>query len=205
MRPRRLAALAAALLVAACSLLVGPAPHLYRLNAARTFPPALPHVRAQLLIDTPLTPAGLDTRRIALSKSPVSIDYFADSEWTDRVSAIVQTALLESFENSQAITAIDREATALKADFILKTEIRHFEAVYTAPDGPPEVWVSLRARLVAMPEGTIVAQAAFEDRRRAAANEVPQIVAAFDAALDSTIERLVVWTVSNPSLSAPRR
>ena len=43
-------------------------------------------------------------------------------EWTDRVSALVQTALLASFENSKAITAIDRESIGLRADFILKTE-----------------------------------------------------------------------------------
>jgi len=30
-----------------------------------------------------------------LSRSAVSIDYFADSEWTDRAPLLVQTALVE--------------------------------------------------------------------------------------------------------------
>ncbi len=90
----------------------------------------------QLLIDLPLSPAGLDTARIALTRSAVSIDYFADSEWTDRAPLLVQTALVQSFENSGAITAIDRESVGLRADFILKPEIRHFEAVYDSSERP---------------------------------------------------------------------
>ena len=68
----------------------------------------------------------------------MSIDYFADGEWTDRAPLLVQTLLLESLENSRSINAIDRESVGLRADFILKSEIRHFEAVYDSPNGPPE-------------------------------------------------------------------
>jgi cholesterol transport system auxiliary component len=203
--PRRrfgFAALAATLLLTACA---GTPPQLYRLTPKSTFPPDLPHVPTQLLIDTPLAPAGLDTRRIALSRSPVSIGYFADSAWTDRAPAVVQTALLESFENSGAVTALDRESVGLKADFVLKTEIRHFEAVYDAAAAAPEVWVAIEARLVAMPRGAIVAQRPFEAHQRAAANELPQIVLAFDGALGAVIKRLVVWSLANPALSEVRR
>ena len=139
-----------ALAATGCASLLGlsPAPHLYRVTPKNTFPANLPHPSAQLLIDVPLAPAGLDTGRIALSRSAVSIDYFADSEWIDQVPLMVQTALLDSFENSKAITAIDRESIGLRADIILKTDIRHFEALYNSPNGAPEVWVAIGARLV---------------------------------------------------------
>ena len=116
------------LTLAGCSGLFGggePA-HLYRLTPKSTYPPNLPHRSVQLLINEPLAPAGLDKSRIALSRSAVSIDYFADSEWTDRAPLLVQTAILQSFENSRTVTAIDRETVGLRADFILETEIRHF-------------------------------------------------------------------------------
>ena len=159
----------------------------------------------QLLVDVPLAPAGLDTARIALSRSAVSIDYFADSEWTDRLPLLVQTALLESFENGAALTAIDRESIGLRADFILKTEIRHFEAVYDSPDGPPNVWVTIIVRLVNPSGREIVAQASFQRHELAAANEIPPIVLAFDEALGGVMEDIIVWTASNPALSAKRR
>ena len=103
--------------VTGCASLLGlsPAPHLYRLTPRSSFPPNLPHPSVQLLVDVPLAPAGLDTGRIALSRSAVSIDYFADAEWIDRVPLMVQTALLGSFENSKAITAIDRESVGLRS------------------------------------------------------------------------------------------
>ena len=113
----------------------------------------------------------------------------------------MQTALLASFENSKAITAIDRESIGLRADFVLKTEIRHFEAVGDG-SAPPTVWVAMTARLVAMPQREIIAQASFERRVPAAANEVPAVVAAFNAAADAVIKDIVVWTVTNPALTA---
>ncbi len=143
--------------------------------------------------------------RIALSKSPLSLDYYADSEWTDSVPALVQTALLASFENSEAITAIDRESIGLRADFILKTEIRHFEAVGVGSGAPPTAWVAIVARLVAMPQREIIAQASFERRVPAAATEVPAVVAAFNAAANAVIRDIVEWTVTNPALSRKRR
>ena len=184
---------------------LGPAPHLYRVTLKSTYPANLPHPSVQILVDVPLAPAGLDTTRIALSHSAVSIDYFADSEWTDRLPQLVQTALLESFENSRAITAIDRESIGLRADFILKTEIRHFEALYDSPNGPPVVWVAIITRLVAPSGREIVAQSSFERREQASANEIPRIVVAFDEALGAVIKDIVVWTASNPALSAKPR
>jgi len=191
------------LALAGCSgLLGGGAPaHLYRLTPKSTYPPNLPHPSVQLLVDVPLAPAGLDNSRIALSRSPISIDYFADSEWTDRAPLLVQTAILQSFENSKAITALDRESVGLRADFILRTEIRHFEAVYDSSDAPPEMWVAINVRLVNPSSRDVVAQSSFERRQRASANDIPSIVSAFDEALGGVMKDIVVWTVTNPALS----
>jgi cholesterol transport system auxiliary component len=194
------------LALAGCSgLFGGSAPaHLYRVTPKSTYPANLPHRAVQILVDAPLAPAGLDTARIALSRSVVSIDYFADSEWTDRAPLLVQTALVESFENSNTVNAIDRESVGLRADFILKTEIRHFEAVYDSPNGPPDVWTAINVRLVNPSNRDIVAQSSFEQRQRASANDVPSIIAAFDEALGGVVKDIVVWTVTNPALSVKR-
>lgn len=194
------------LTLAGCSgLLGGGEPvHLYRLTPKSTYPPGLPHRSVQLLINEPLAPAGLDKSRIALSRSPVSIDYFADSEWMDRAPLLVQTALVQSFQNSKAITAIGRESVGLRADFILDPEMRHFEAVYDSANGPPEIWVAINVRLVNPSSRDVVAQTLFERRERASANDVPSIVLAFDEALGGVMKEIVVWTVTNPALSVKR-
>jgi cholesterol transport system auxiliary component len=204
---RRWLAGSVALALAGCaSLFVATPPgNLYRLTADSYFPVNLPHVRAQLLVELPRAPAAIDTRRIALSKSQFSLDYYADSEWTDRVPDLLQNVLLAFFENSGAITAITRGSTGLRADFALRTEIRHFEAVYDVADRPPRIRVTIIARLISMPQRAIIAQNRFDQRVSAAANDVPAIVAAFNTATSSVMRDIVVWTLSNPALSQPQR
>jgi cholesterol transport system auxiliary component len=204
---RRWLAGAAALALAGCaSLFVATPPgNLYRLAAANDFPSNLPDVGAQMLVDLPEAPAAIDTNRIALSKSPLSLDYYADSVWTDRVPDVLENLLVASFEDSRAITAIGRGSSGLRADFILRTEIRHFEAVYDAAGDPPRVWVTIIARLVAMPQRRIIAQGRFEQRAPAAADNVPAVVAAFNTATDTALRAIVLWTLGNPALSRTQR
>ena len=208
-RSRRWLSSVMALALTGCAsvLGLGQAPHLYRVTPTpkSTYQATLAHSAVQLLVDVPSAPAGLDTSQIALSRSAVSIDYFADSEWIDRVPLLVQTALVESFENSKAITAIDRESVGLRADFILNTEIRHFEAVYDSADGAPNIWVAINARLIDPSGRNIVAQASFEQRHPASANQIPRIVLAFNEALGGVMEDIVLWTLRNPSLAPKRR
>ncbi len=199
---RRLLAGAMALASAGCAgLFVSPPPkYIYRLRPVSTFPPGLPSVKAQLLVDTPAAPEALDKRRIALTKSTISMDYFADAEWDDTLSALVQTVLENSFENSRAITAING-SFGLRPDFALGIEIRHFEAQYTDDDRPPEAWVAIAAKLIVMPARVVVAQAAFEQHATAERNHLTSIVRAFDRALAAVATQIVVWTLTNAALS----
>jgi len=191
------------LLPAGCGGLLSDAPkrQLYRVNPTLTFPAGLPHVAAQLLVATPTAPAGIDSRRIALSRSPVSLDYFADAEWTDRVPFLVQTALLNGFEKSAAIPAVGPDRGGLRADFILDTAIGDFTAIYDLPTGPPRIVVRLDATLVRMPERRIVARHSVRREQRGAADAVPDIVQAFERALGGAVEEIVTSTLGNPALS----
>jgi ABC-type uncharacterized transport system auxiliary subunit len=191
--------------LAGCArLFVNPPPkNIYRLRPVSTFPLGLPTVKAQLLVETPTAPEALDQRRIALTKSTILIDYFADVEWDDTLSALVQTVLETSFENSRAITAING-SLGLRPDFVLGTEIRHFEAQYGIEDRPPDAWVAIAAKLIATPARAVVAQASFERHAPAARNHVTSIVRAFDQALAAVATDIVVWTLANAALSRRR-
>ncbi|MBV8122167.1 MAG: membrane integrity-associated transporter subunit PqiC [Alphaproteobacteria bacterium] len=204
---RRWFAAGAGLALAGCaSLFVASSPSkLYRLTAPRNFPAGLPHVGAQLLIDLPQASADIDTSRISLSRSPLSLDYFADAEWTDRVPDLIQNLLLASFENSGAITAVNNNAGGMSTDFILRTEIRHFEAVYNNADRAPGVWVEVIAHLASARRRAIAATSRFEQHVPAAANDISSIVVAFNSATDAVLRGIVIWTLSNPALSQPRR
>lgn len=174
----------------------GEAPQIYVLTPKTTFRPDLPKISSQLLVDVPVAPAEVDLTRIALSRSPVTVDYFANAAWPDRAPIMVQTLLVESFESTGKITAIGRESVGLRADYIVRPELRKFLAVYDSPTGPPTVTVIMNVRLVKMPERTIVAQATFDRRERAARNGMAEIIEAFDEALGGVLKRVIEWTLT---------
>ncbi len=183
--------------LAACEVAVpgqGPAPDLYRLTPKSTFAPELPTVTWQLLLERPLTNASIDTTRIGLQRSSTRVQYYARASWSDRAPQMIQTLMIESFENSGHIVAVGRDSVALRADYILKTDLREFQAEYLT--GPkPRVHIAIIARLVKMPRRSIIGSKKFEAVIEAPADTMEAIVAAFDEALGKVLKRLVEWTL----------
>lgn len=172
----------------------GPPPRLFRLTPKSTFPENQEPVAWQLVIETPLAPAGLDTTRIALQRASVELEYYARANWTDLAPAMIQTLVVESFENSGKIVAVGRESLGLRADFVLKLELREFQSDYSG-GAVPNAHVRLNAKLVRMPQRTIVGSQSFEAKVGANADRIEDIVAAFDSALGKTLKDLVLWTL----------
>ena len=194
MIPRRTFLLALPAGLAACSgpLGGGSPPQLYTLSPVKDFPPNLPRTTAQLLVEAPSAPGGLDTERIALMKTAISVDYFAGAAWTDRAPKMVQDLLVESFENTGKIAAIDRESLALRADFVLEPDLRDFTAIY---DGPT-VRVRLGLKLVRLPEKQIVGIHTAAADAPSSENSVPAVVQAFNTALHQVVADAVAWTLT---------
>ena len=199
--PRRrsvAASLALLPLVAGCGGLLPKPPErqLYRLSSIAAVRAGAPRVPAQLLVATPTSLSAFDTARIALSRSAITLEYFADAEWADRAPFVVQAALIEAFEKSRAFSGISSEGSGLQADFVLATEIRDFAAIYDSPNGPPRVRVLLNAELIRMPGRKILAETVVTGEATAAGNDMPAIVQAFGGALGGAVADLVTWTAS---------
>jgi cholesterol transport system auxiliary component len=108
---------------------------------------------------------------------------------------MVQTLLVESFENTGRIVAVGRESVGLKPDYVLKLELREFQAEYESPQAPPTVRIRLIAKLVRMPAREIVAAHMAERKQTAAANNLDSVVGAFDEALGPVLKEIVLWTI----------
>lgn len=174
----------------------GPAPNLFDLSPKSTFPPDLPSVNWQLVIEEPVAARAVDTDRVALRPSPMEVKYFAGVRWADRAPRLVQTLLVESFENSGKIVAVGRQAVGLRSDFSLKSELREFYAEYTENPEQPTIRVRLNVKLVAHPAARIVASQTFEKLYLAESNSVQHIVTAFDKALGSVMRKTVQFALT---------
>lgn len=188
-------------LLAACSSLFlpgqGAPPRLFDLSPKSTFPKDLPKVDWQLVVDVPVAARSLSTSRIALMRRNMSLEYYSGAAWTDVAPQLVQTRLIESFENTGKIISVGRESVSLRADYLLKTELREFEAIYDG-GGAPTVLVRINAKLIKMPQRTIIASKTTSSRIKAAADDIDAIVTAFDTALGKVLKRIVIFTMRAP-------
>jgi cholesterol transport system auxiliary component len=205
MRRRRtllgLAIAATGVPLAACGVLprVNEPVNLYTLTPKTTFPADLPKVDWQLVVETPVAAASLDTPRIALQRSPLTFEYFADGAWTDNAPVMVQTLLIESFESTKSIEGVGRESISLRPDYLLKTDLREFEALYEGENPVPVIWVRMNAKVVKMPERRIIASQTYGDRRPAPGSKLTDIVAGFDESLGRVLKEIVLFTLAAPS------
>lgn len=199
MMNRRRFVLAGGAALAGCTVIPevnNPVP-LYTLSAVRQFDQSLPKVDWQLVVGTPVASADLDTRRIALTRSPGVIEYFANGAWADNTPILLQGKLIESFEASRAIVSVGRDAVGLRPDYVLQSDLRDFQAEYT--DGTPIAHLRLAAKLVRMPDRRIVANILTEQKVPAEGNSLAQIIRAFDRAASEAFEEVVVRVLTAES------
>ncbi len=204
---------------AGCSIPIpggGPPPRLYVLTPKSTFPDDLSKAEWQVLVETPIAAAGLSTARIPLQDSPIELRYYNRAKWTDFAPKMIQTLIVESFENSGKIVGVGREQIGLRADFVLKTELREFQAEYkdrlpketatlSTSSVPPIIRVGINAKLVKMPQRKIIASKTFEGKFTATQNSMEAIIGAFDESLGKVLKSMVVWTLRNGNSNKPQR
>ncbi len=177
-------------------------PRQFRLTPKSTFDEGLPTVEWSLIVEEPESQSGLDTSRIALLRAGTEIEYYAKSDWSARAPEMVQGLVIESFTNSGLIGVVVNERTGLRSDFVLKSELREFQADFTG-GGAPTGNVGLNATLVQMPRRDVIGTESFGSTVPAGSDTLEDVVAAMDEALGKVIKDLVAWTVQTGNAAEP--
>lgn len=180
---------------------------LYVLTPKSTFDTNLPNLRYQIAVEEPTATAAVDTDQITVQPTPLQVQYLPSARWVDRAPLIVQALMIESFENSGKVPAVGSSAIGLRADFLVVTDIREFQAVLPQddPEAPLEIDVRLNIKLVDAFSDRIISSASFEAREFAATDDAATVAVAFDDALGSTMRRSVEWSIREiASYGAPR-
>jgi cholesterol transport system auxiliary component len=169
---------------------------LYDLSPKSTFPPDLPRVYSQIVVEEPTSASYVNTDQIPVKVGQFKVEYFPVARWVDRAPRLVQTLMVESIENSGAVAAVGKEAIGLNSDFTLVGDLREFQAE-TNDDrtDPLVVHVRFNIKVVQEPQGLIVASESFPATSQAASAEMSDVVAAFDDALGRAMRDAVMWTV----------
>lgn len=186
------------------SSLAGDPPALYELRAPGAITTTAPLVTKQLLIDVPMSSAGIDTPRIALVQPDGTMAYYKDVSWTDRAPVMMQTLLVDAFGNSGKLPAVGRENVGLRADYLLKTDLAAFQASYAA-GAVPTITVSISAKIISMPRRMIATGRVFTAEVAASSDTTLAVRDAFQQATSEALAQLVDWTLTELKEPARRR
>jgi cholesterol transport system auxiliary component len=185
------------LVLAGCGGIVGPSdppPQIYVIQPQLQALSSMPKVPWQLVVGQPSASESLDTLRIALIRGQ-ALDYYANAQWTDSVPLLFQTLLVQSFENSGKVVAVASATEGVRADYVLGTEIRNFEAHYASDNGAPTIVVDVVARLLTVDQRDVTATLFSRHEAPAARNDLPSVVSAFDQAVGATLGEIAAWTL----------
>ncbi len=191
-RPPALRRTGGAVLVLAFSLgLAGcAAPPLpsYDLDSASTQGLRLRALRGTLAVDTPEADETIDSDRVLVRAAANQLAYLSDARWSERLPALVQSRLIETFQNAHQLKSVGRPGDL--ANYSLQLELRSFEIDATASEARVDIAVVLRSRRTSRP----VAAHIFAARAPAPATANGAAAAALGAALSEVMRSIVAWT-----------
>ena len=158
----------------------------FEISPAGTFAGLSAMPAVQLAVTEPTSVLSLDTQKIMARVGEKTNAVFPDSQWSDNLPKLVQSRIVQSFENAGFMGAEEGE-DAFDADAKLLLDIRSF---YVTPDAK-SIELEISAKLVV--DGKIAGARNFHEKRAADVENAAAVVAAFDDAFMKTASELVVW------------
>jgi cholesterol transport system auxiliary component len=148
----------------------------------------------QLLVADPSALKALDSEQILVRVSGAEIRYLSQSQWSDRLTRVVQSKLVEAFENTGRLGGVGKPGQGLAIDFQLITDVRAFEV---AAEGGDRGVVEISAKLLNDRNGTVKAQRVFRAEVPSAGTDNAAYVEALDRAFARVTGDIVAWTLQS--------
>jgi ABC-type uncharacterized transport system auxiliary subunit len=170
-----------------------PAEQTYVLRAAPVQAEPL-NAPASLQVVRPLSGPGLETDRIMVLRSDRRLDFVSGSRWASDVPVLVESLAVDTLRGG-AFSAVYDSFAGFPADYVLRLNVRRFEADYTVGDRP-RVFVTFECVLGRRDERRALATFTAEGSADASASRVTALVAAFDTAVNAALGSLAEQTYS---------
>lgn len=147
--------------------------------------------RAQLAVAEPTSVQAFDSDQILVKDAAGAISYLGGGQWADRLPRLIQTRLIQTFENGNRITSVGRPGNGLNAETLLNTEIRSFQIAA----GANQAVVEITAKLVSA-SGRVMGGRMFSARVPVSTIDGKTAARALDMALSQVLVDIVRWTSS---------
>lgn len=164
----------------------------FNLSAPQTSVSSPSRKNTQLLVPTPTALKALDSENIVVSSAPGSIEYLKGAQWGDRLTNIVQSKLVQAYENTGLFGGIGRPGDGLAINYQILTDLRMFGIQAYA--SPKLAVVELAVRLMNDKTGEVRATRVFRNAIPVSGTTNAAYVKALDAAFERTASEIVSWT-----------
>ncbi|WP_422062858.1 ABC-type transport auxiliary lipoprotein family protein [Shimia sp.] len=171
---------------------------LYTLTPKSTFSSGLPRISQQLLVSEPTASSAVNTDQVAVQPTPYQFEYLPRARWVDRAPVMLQTLLIESYENSGKVAAVGRSSVGLRPDYLIVSDLREFQARIPKVETEEvalEVHVMLNMKIVDNFDDRIIGSKSFEEILYAPSDDMDDVVLVFDNALGKAMRKSVEWSV----------
>jgi cholesterol transport system auxiliary component len=168
----------------------GKPPITYDLVAPRSFAGAAKPTPWQLLVYEPTATSALDTSRLMVRPKADQVSYYKGIAWSDRLPRLVQTRMIETFQNSGAVKAVSPSS----GQYALATELRAFQIDVTSGRAAAEI--DIFAKLINTSNGRVVATKGFSSRVAAKTDAPGDAIAALNQAFTEVLQDTTTWVAS---------
>jgi cholesterol transport system auxiliary component len=149
--------------------------------------------RTQVLVPEPTALKTLDGNQIVIKTGPTAIQYLSGAQWSDRLPAIVQARLAESFQKTGRLGGVGLPGEGLAIDYQVVADLRAFEIqVY----GSTRAYVEIFVRLLNDRNGVVRASRTFTASVPVSGTGNDAFVAALDAAFNKVGAEIVDWAIA---------
>ena len=150
----------------------------------------------QIRIDEPHSSEFLDSTRIAVRRENNTLQVFEAARWSDSVPDLLQSTLSQTFNDSGKITAVVGLDNNTSSNALLLLDIRQFEAVYEDNDTRASAVISVQAKIQSLRTNRVIANKNFLVSIPAENKKIPQVMNAFDIALQQVSQDILSWSLT---------
>ncbi|WP_287596358.1 ABC-type transport auxiliary lipoprotein family protein [Thermomonas sp.] len=191
------ALLAASLLLAGCSSLIGgprETPTIYAPEPALRVEPSWPAADWSLAVAHPGEAQMDDGPRIVVSPVPGELQVYRGALWARTPAEMVQDAVLRTLEDSGKLPLVARQGSGVSTDYRLLLEVRAFRAEY-AGNAVPAAVVEVNAQLLHLRDQSVAGSRNFRQSQPAAGVAVAEVADAFAQALSALGHDVAGWSL----------
>ena len=170
---------------------------LYQLKPITEAYTTLPNINWRLGIEHPKTTGGLQSRKIAMRPDSHQIEYISGARWIEPLPAMLQTLILESFENSGKFKYVGRQTTSLNADYLLLSEVRDFHLMRNDVTLKRKIVIKIRVTLVDRWKKNVLHETTIIEQHPVKNLKMESVIAGFDQATQNMLQKLTRWTLEN--------